>query len=170
MDIHDHPEVSNYEFYSADALIAQLEKEGFTVEKSGWSSYRVRCPLSKRQTWTNISFLAEYDALPGIGHACGHNLFGTYSVLAASALQPYVDELGGEIRVYGTPGEEGRKWLSKGQFVREGFLRMSMLHCACIQLIAMAKPPHLWLMILSISNFMVGHPMRQRHQRKALMR
>ena len=47
--------------------------------------------------------MAEYDALPGIGHACGHNLFGTYSVLAASALQPYVDELGGEIRVYGTP-------------------------------------------------------------------
>ena len=110
LDIHDHPEVSNYEFYSADALIAQLEKRRIhRGKRSGWSSYRVRCPLSKRQTWTNISFLAEYDALPGIGHACGHNLFGTYSVLAASVLQPYVDELGGEIRVYGTPGEEGAK-------------------------------------------------------------
>lgn len=110
LDIHDHPEVSNYEFYSADALIAQLEKEGFTVEKEvagHRTGFDARYQSGK--PGPTLAFLAEYDALPGIGHACGHNLFGTYSVLAASVLQPYVDELGGEIRVYGTPGEEGAK-------------------------------------------------------------
>ena len=61
-----------------------------------------------------IAFLAEFDALPGIGHACGHNLFGTYSVLAASIIKKQIDEIGGEIRVYGTPGEEGgEKWISE---------------------------------------------------------
>lgn len=123
LDIHDHPEVSNYEFYSSDVLIGQLEKEGFTVEKDvagHRTGFDARYQSGK--SGPTIVFLAEYDALPGIGHACGHNLFGTYSVLAASALQPYVDELGGEIRVYGTPGEEGgENGSAKGSFVREGF-------------------------------------------------
>ena len=123
LDIHDHPEVSNYEFYSADALIAQLEKEGFTVEKEvagHRTGFDARYQSGK--PGPTLAFLAEYDALPGIGHACGHNLFGTYSVLSASVLQPYVDELGGEIRVYGTPGEEGgENGSAKGSFVREGF-------------------------------------------------
>lgn len=123
LDIHNHPEVSNYEFYSADALIAQLEKEGFAVKKDvagHRTGFDARYVSGK--PGPTIAFLAEYDALPGIGHACGHNLFGTYSVLAASALQPFIDELGGEIRVYGTPGEEGgENGSAKGSFVREGF-------------------------------------------------
>ena len=53
--------------------------------------------------------MAEFDALPGIGHACGHNLFGTYSVLAASIVKQFIDETGGEIRVYGTPGKKGAR-------------------------------------------------------------
>jgi amidohydrolase len=69
-------------------------------------------------------FLAEYDALNGIGHACGHNLFGATSALAAAALKQVLDETGGEIRVYGTPGEEGgENGSAKGSFVREGFFR-----------------------------------------------
>ena len=68
--------------------------------------------------------LAEYDALPGIGHACGHNLFGATSCLAAAALKQVLDETGGEIRVYGTPGEEGgENGSAKVSFVREGFFR-----------------------------------------------
>lgn len=123
LDIHDHPEVSNYEFYSSDALIAQLKKEGFEVTKDvagHRTGFDARYQTGK--PGPTIAFLAEYDALAGIGHACGHNLFGTYSVLAASALQPLVDEIGGEIRVYGTPGEEGgENGSAKGSFVREGF-------------------------------------------------
>lgn len=123
LDIHAHPEVSNYEFYSSDVLIGQLEKEGFTVKKDvagHRTGFDARYQSGK--PGPVIAFLAEFDALPGIGHACGHNLFGTYSVLAASALQTFVDEIGGEIRVYGTPGEEGgENGSAKGSFVREGF-------------------------------------------------
>ena len=71
-----------------------------------------------------IVFLAEYDALAGLGHGCGHNLFGATSSLAAVALKQVVDETGGEVRVYGTPGEEGgENGSAKGSFVREGFLK-----------------------------------------------
>ncbi|OTN75334.1 peptidase M20D [Enterococcus sp. 8G7_MSG3316] len=123
LDIHAHPEVSNYEFYSSNVLIGQLEKEGFTVKKDvagHRTGFDARYQSGK--PGPVIAFLAEFDALPGIGHACGHNLFGTYSVLAASALQTFVDEIGGEIRVYGTPGEEGgENGSAKGSFVREGF-------------------------------------------------
>lgn len=123
LDIHDHPEVSNYEFYSSDALIKQLEKEGFSVTKDvagHRTGFDARYASGK--PGPTIAFLAEFDALPGIGHACGHNLFGTYSVLAASVLRERIAEIGGEIRVYGTPGEEGgENGSAKGSFVREGF-------------------------------------------------
>ncbi len=108
--IHDHPEVSNYEFYSSAALIKQLEKEGFWVEKevaghrTGFDARYI-----SNKPGPTIAFLAEFDALPGIGHACGHNLFGTYSVLAASIVKQFIDEIGGEIRVYGTPGKKEAK-------------------------------------------------------------
>lgn len=123
LDIHDHPEVSNYEFYSSDALIKQLEKEGFSVTKDvagHRTGFDARYASGK--PGPTIAFLAEFDALPGIGHACGHNLFGTYSVLAASVLRERIAEIGGEVRVYGTPGEEGgENGSAKGSFVREGF-------------------------------------------------
>lgn len=123
LDIHQHPEVSNHEFYAVDVLTKQLEKEGFQVTKevaghrTGFEGrYRSEKPGA------TLVFLAEFDALPGIGHACGHNLFGNYSILAASGLKQVIDEVGGEIRVYGTPGEEGgENGSAKGSFVREGF-------------------------------------------------
>lgn len=121
--IHEHPEVSNYEVYSSQVLIDQLVTEGFEVKKDvagHHTGFDARYKAEK--PGPTISFLAEYDALPGIGHACGHNLFGNYSALAASALKQVIDETGGEIRVYGTPGEEGgENGSAKGSFVREGF-------------------------------------------------
>lgn len=69
-----------------------------------------------------LCFYAEYDALEGIGHACGHNLFGTTSALAAVGLKSIIDEVGGEIRVYGTRSEEGgENGSAKGSFVRRIF-------------------------------------------------
>ena len=56
-----------------------------------------------------IVFLAEYDALAGLGHGCGHNLFGATSSLAAVALKQVVDETGGEVHVYGTPTRRAAK-------------------------------------------------------------
>lgn len=123
LDIHAHPEVSNYEFHAMEVLTEQLEREGFDVERDV-AGHRTGFDARYRSTkeGPTIAFLAEYDALPGIGHACGHNLFGNYSLLAAATLKSIIDELGGELRVYGTPGEEGgENGSAKGSFVREGY-------------------------------------------------
>ena len=54
-----------------------------------------------------IAICAEYDALPGIGHGCGHNIIGTAGVGAGIAVGKLLDELPGEVWVIGTPAEEG---------------------------------------------------------------
>ena len=125
LDIHSKPEVSNYEFFASKTLAAQLKTEGFQVNLDVAGH---RTAFDARYKSENpgpvVVFLAEYDALPGIGHACGHNLFGATSALAAVALKSVIDQVGGEIRVYGTPGEEGgENGSSKGSFVREGFFK-----------------------------------------------
>ena len=125
LDIHEHQEVSNYEFFACERLSEQLKAEGFEVKvdvaghRTGFSAvYKAQKPGPV------LVFLAEYDALPGLGHGCGHNLFGATSSLAASALKQVIDETGGEVRVYGTPGEEGgENGSAKGSFVREGFFK-----------------------------------------------
>ena len=125
LDIHARPEVSNYEFFACETLSEQMKKEGFDVKvdvaghRTGFTAvYRAEKPGPV------LCFLAEYDALNGIGHACGHNLFGATSCLAGAALKQVIDETGGEVRVYGTPGEEGgENGSAKGSFVREGFFR-----------------------------------------------
>ncbi len=124
-EIHAHPEVSNHEYFAQEILCRMLAEEGFTVQKdvaghpTGFTgTYRSGKP------GPTLVFLAEYDALAGIGHACGHNLFGPTSLLAAAALKQVLDQTGGEIRVYGTPGEEGgENGSAKANFVRKGFFR-----------------------------------------------
>lgn len=123
-EIHEKPEVSNYEFFASERLSSQLKDEGFEIElpaaghRTGFSAvYRAK------KSGPTVVFLAEYDALKGLGHGCGHNLYGSASALAASALKEVIDGLGGEIRVYGTPGEEGgENGSAKGSFVKEGYL------------------------------------------------
>lgn len=123
LKIHDKPEVSNYEFFASKILSDQLVKEGFDVKvdvAGHRTGFDARYKSSK--PGSTVVFYAEYDALPGIGHACGHNLFGATSALAAVGLKAVIDEVGGEVRVYGTPGEEGgENGSAKGSFVREGF-------------------------------------------------
>lgn len=122
-DIHANPEVSNYEFHACEVLSKQLADEGFEVKvdvaghRTGFTGV-----YSSGKPGPVLVFLAEYDALQGMGHACGHNLFGPTSLLAGASLKQVIDEVGGEVRVYGTPGEEGgENGSSKGSFVREGF-------------------------------------------------
>lgn len=121
--IHAKPEVSNYEFFACQTLSDVLREEGFEVKidvaghRTGFTAV-----YKSDKPGPVVVFLAEYDALAGIGHACGHNLFGTTSSLAGAALKQVIDEVGGEVRVYGTPGEEGgENGSAKGSFVREGF-------------------------------------------------
>ncbi|WBW49914.1 M20 family metallopeptidase [Peptoniphilus equinus] len=123
LQIHGKPEVSNYEFFACETLSQQLKAEGFEI-RTDVAGHRTGFTASYKSSKPGIVvvFLAEYDALQGIGHACGHNLFGSISALAAVAYKAYIGEVGGEVRVYGTPGEEGgENGSSKGSFVREGF-------------------------------------------------
>ena len=125
LDLHARPEVSNHEFFACERLSEQLKAEGFQVtvdvagHRTGFTGvYKGAKPGPV------LVFLAEYDALAGLGHGCGHNLFGPTSLLAAAALRQVINETGGEVRVYGTPGEEGgENGYSKADFVREGFFK-----------------------------------------------
>lgn len=122
-EIHAKPEVSNYEFFACKRLSDKLREEGFEV-KCDVAGHRTGFTATYRSGKPGpvLVFLAEYDALVGLGHGCGHNLFGPTSCLAAVGLKEVLDEVGGEVRVYGTPGEEGgENGSAKGSFVREGF-------------------------------------------------
>ncbi|MGD7048888.1 M20 family metallopeptidase [Rossellomorea marisflavi] len=122
--IHDRPEIGNEEFYASKTHAELLESEGFTVERGvagHETALLARCKSDK--PGPAIAFLAEYDALPGLGHACGHNIIGTTSVSAAIALSKVIDETGGEVVVFGTPAEEGGpNGSAKGSFVKHGLL------------------------------------------------
>lgn len=123
-EIHENPEIGNEEYFASKLLIAILEEEGFIVEKgvAGHETAFLAKRKGKKEGLT-IGFLAEYDALPGIGHACGHNIIGTTSVAAAVSLSKVIDEVGGELVVLGTPAEEGGpNGSAKGSFVKAGLI------------------------------------------------
>jgi len=106
-DLADHPEVSGQEFETSRKLVELLRSRGYQVEYPfadlptafrgvyGSNSHRYK-----------IAVLTEYDALPEIGHACGHCLSGSISILASLALRELQDALDADIHVVGTPVEE----------------------------------------------------------------
>lgn len=123
--IHAKPEVSDFEYFASQTLSEQLKKEGFEIElpaaghRTGFAA-----TYKSNKPGPTVVFLAEYDALAGLGHGCGHNVFGATSALAGAALKSIVDQIGGEVRVYGTPGEEGgQNGSAKGSFVKKGYLK-----------------------------------------------
>ncbi|MCC3377110.1 M20 family metallopeptidase [Cohnella sp. REN36] len=102
-----HPELGHREVLASARLTEALEALGFAVSRGtlGLATAFVAEYRSAKPGPT-IGLLAEYDALPDIGHACGHHLICTMALGAAAGLRPLIDELGGCIRVYGTPAEE----------------------------------------------------------------
>ncbi|MEW5720190.1 MAG: M20 family metallopeptidase [Chloroflexota bacterium] len=106
--IHSNPELAFKEFQSAATLVAMLEKYGFAVERGvGGLETSFRAEARGHSAGPTIALLAEYDALAGLGHACGHNLICTAAVGAGIALKSLMDELPGRVLVIGTPAEEG---------------------------------------------------------------
>ncbi|HXG42751.1 MAG TPA: M20 family metallopeptidase [Dehalococcoidia bacterium] len=103
--IHSHPETAFQEHRAARWLADYLEANGFRVER-GICGIETAFRATYGSGRPHIAFLAEYDALPGIGHGCGHNIIGTSSVAAGIAAKAAVDALGGTIFVIGTPAEE----------------------------------------------------------------
>ncbi|WP_068617231.1 M20 family metallopeptidase [Paenibacillus tuaregi] len=120
--IHANPEIGNQEIFASSALTNILEKAGFEVTRNvaGHETGFVARRASSKPG-PNIAYLAEYDALPGLGHACGHNIIGTLSTAAAVGLAQVIEETGGEVYVFGTPAEEGGpNGSAKGSFVKHG--------------------------------------------------
>ncbi|MEK0316517.1 M20 family metallopeptidase [Cohnella sp. 56] len=102
-----HPELGHEERLASERLTAALEALGFTVERGtlGLATAFV-AEYKSAKPGPTVALLAEYDALPEIGHACGHHLICTMALGAAAGLMPLLDETGGILRVYGTPAEE----------------------------------------------------------------
>ncbi|SFC97013.1 amidohydrolase [Bacillus sp. OV322] len=122
--IHENPEIGNQEYLASDTLTNILEEAGFEVTRNvaGHETGFI-ARKSSGKPGPSIAFLAEYDALPGLGHACGHNIIGTTSIAAGIALSKVVEETGGEAVVFGTPAEEGGpNGSAKGSFVKHGLL------------------------------------------------
>ncbi|KAG7047239.1 metal-dependent amidase/aminoacylase/carboxypeptidase [Colletotrichum scovillei] len=106
--LHANPETAYKEFFAHDTLTAYLEKQGFSVKKHTYgleTSFEAEIGSGGRQ----VVICAEYDALPDIGHACGHNLIATSSIAAfLGAARALVDlRIPGRLRILGTPAEEG---------------------------------------------------------------
>ena len=108
-DVHAHPELNYEEFYSSDALAGFLEKHDLRVERGIGgveTAFRAVIPGGAGNGPT-IAVLAEYDALPEIGHGCGHNLIAMAAMGAALGLKANAQDLPGTVMVIGTPAEEG---------------------------------------------------------------
>lgn len=106
-DIFDHPELGLKEYHAFELLTGWLEKEGFAVERGvAGVETAFRAIFCHGTGGPNIGLLCEYDALPEIGHACGHQLQGPSILAAAAALKHAETEENYTITVYGTPAEE----------------------------------------------------------------
>ncbi|MFD2416436.1 M20 family metallopeptidase [Amycolatopsis pigmentata] len=104
-EINANPELAFEEYQTSSALIGILEQHGFTVEKET-AGLPTAFVASVGSGDLVFGLCAEMDALPGIGHGCGHNTIAAAAMGAALALAPFADELGLTVRVFGTPAEE----------------------------------------------------------------
>jgi amidohydrolase len=104
--IHDHPELGYEEVFAAQLLSKTLEEYGFKVEGGYAGIPTAFCARKGAGKGPSVAFLAEYDALPEIGHACGHNVIAASALSAGIGLGSIVEDLSGEVLVIGTPAEE----------------------------------------------------------------
>ena len=136
--IHAHPELCFDEQRAAGWLTEYLEHRGLTVERG---AYAVPTAFAARagSERPRIAVLCEYDALPGIGHACGHNIIAAAGAGAGVALAEVIADTGGSVVVLGTPAEEGGG--GKVLMARAGaFAEIDaamMIHPASLELIGM---------------------------------
>ncbi|MFN0072889.1 MAG: M20 family metallopeptidase [Chloroflexota bacterium] len=129
--IHNEPELAFDEHRAAARLADALSAVGYTVERSvGGLETAFRATIEGGQPGPTIAILAEYDALPGIGHGCGHNIIATSALGAGWALRRSDTPFAGRIQIIGTPAEEGGggKILLADAGVFEGVDAAIMMH------------------------------------------
>lgn len=137
--IHSNPELAFEEYKSAGFIKEMLKNHGFDIEEnSGGLKTAFKARFKGKGKGPKVAFLAEYDALPEIGHACGHNLIAATSTGAAIALSKIMENICGEVLLMGTPGEEGLGGkiilLDKGEFDDVDYALMT--HPSTVNLIA----------------------------------
>ena len=105
--IYRNPELGNEEYKAVEALTTFLKEHGFEIEcpYSGMNT-AFKATFDSGKEGMTVGYLCEYDALPKIGHGCGHNMIGVMSAGAGVVLSKVLSEIGGKIIVYGTPAEE----------------------------------------------------------------
>ncbi|RUS27891.1 hypothetical protein BC938DRAFT_482601 [Jimgerdemannia flammicorona] len=109
LKIHADPELGNVEYHAHDLLTSYLAGLGFTVERHAYGMPTAFvAEFAVGTGGRRVGFCAEYDALPGLGHACGHNLIAVSGVAAAVAVKTALerDRVQGRIVLFGTPAEE----------------------------------------------------------------
>lgn len=105
--LYHHPELGDQEYNSMKLLVEFLEEHDFTVETGiVGRPTAFKAVYDSKKPGPTIAYLSEYDALPGIGHGCGHNMIGTMGAGAGVLLSKVLDEIGGRVVVLGTPAEE----------------------------------------------------------------
>jgi amidohydrolase len=136
--IHAHPELNFEEVFAHDLLTSMLDDAGLVTVRH---AYGVGTAFEARSgaIGPEVAVLCEYDALPAIGHACGHNVIATAGLGAGLALAAVAAEAGGRVRIMGTPAEEGGggkiEMARRGAF--EGLAAAMMVHPADADLVRM---------------------------------
>lgn len=105
--IYEHPELGNEEYEAVRVLTEFLMENGFQVEQPFCGMETAfRATFDSGKPGLIVGYLCEYDALPEIGHGCGHNMIGVMSAGAGVALSKMLPQIGGKVIVFGTPAEE----------------------------------------------------------------
>lgn len=130
-ELWEHPELAFAEHRAHDLLTGQLESHGLDTRRS---AYGLETAFEARSgtTGPEVAVICEYDALPGLGHACGHNIIAAAGLGAGIAAASVAEQAGGRIRVLGTPAEEGGggKVFMAREGALEGLSAAMMVHPA----------------------------------------
>ncbi len=137
-DIHSEPELALEEYKSAEKLCRAVERNDLKVQREAFG-LKTGYASEFGDKGPTIALLSEYDALPGIGHACGHNIIATAGLGAALALSKLNGRLPGRVRYLGTPAEErfGGKEIMAREGAFKGVDAAMMIHPSNMDLITM---------------------------------
>jgi amidohydrolase len=137
--IHQEPELALEEIKAAKRLSDAVASHDLAVQREAFGVKTAYASEFGKEKGPIVAVLSEYDALPGVGHACGHNIIATAGLGAAMALAKLGVRLPGRVRYLGTPAEErlgGKEMMAQaGAF--EGVDAAMMIHPANIDLVAM---------------------------------
>ena len=138
--IHGEPELAFEEYFACELLSSTLRDNDLEVETGVYSlETAFETTINSEQDGPTVAVLAEYDALPQIGHACGHNIIATTALGATLALNAVAQSLPGRVKMLGTPAEErgGGKELMARAGAFQGIDAALMIHPAGVNLATM---------------------------------